>query len=575
MKSFRFYSFLLSLSLLSCLHAQSQTMEFLTYPKSVASEGMGFSGVALLSDEDALTDNPARLIFSKGFDISLFHRTSRTFASNYILNTVSTKFVLNNIANFCVNYADFDQGTWSVMDSYGREAGKVSSFQRSLSVAAATTITPGLSTGVQLTYVYDKISGSAVNRFLFSLGLDYKTQLFDRQINFGFSIMNLGGAVTYNNDNFRYAPPLNIHIGAAYEPVKNEFASILTQLAFSKPIDSYLEVPSTSDRGFSLGNLFTDWNDFPNDGTIHSGIALKWNNLDIGKGFSYFEEFYFGNCSGGTKSQFTNEWTTGCKVGVENFGIRFSLGFSSRWFNSRYLSDVFFFPYGDENFQFSVQLNNDLLLHNGTEKPKYPELKHITLSVGFADGIKLGRYHEYIYSREIKTGFRDAVDYSVEGAFYMNTRTALVSSFNYQSMNFSLVSEYTIPYPFSYLAKSTFGLRYETISFSTSVRYHPVVDISGLFVQAGVGIARINPIEKSVTLTSEPHMDYSNVSYSGRRYHYAVLFPVSVGYTLFASDLVITPNIGFRFMLDRQDDRSVYLVGYNELDLGLKVGLRF
>lgn len=52
MKKFLFYGFLLSLLHLSHLHAQS--MEFLTYPKSVSSEGMGFSGVALPSDEDAL-----------------------------------------------------------------------------------------------------------------------------------------------------------------------------------------------------------------------------------------------------------------------------------------------------------------------------------------------------------------------------------------------------------------------------------------------------------------------------------------------------------------------------------------
>ena len=69
------------ISLIKSNFAQSsQAMDYLNYPQSIASLGMGEQGVALLSNDDALVYNPANLVFTKHASLSYFAQPIYVFA---------------------------------------------------------------------------------------------------------------------------------------------------------------------------------------------------------------------------------------------------------------------------------------------------------------------------------------------------------------------------------------------------------------------------------------------------------------------------------------------------------------
>ena len=59
----------------------SQAMYYLNYPRSISSLGMGEQSVALRSSEDALTYNPANLVFVERPTISFYHQPFQMAAS--------------------------------------------------------------------------------------------------------------------------------------------------------------------------------------------------------------------------------------------------------------------------------------------------------------------------------------------------------------------------------------------------------------------------------------------------------------------------------------------------------------
>ena len=191
----------------------------------------------------------------------------------------------------------------------------------------------------------EEFSASAEKLFV-SAGLNYSPQFLENKLNIGFSLTNFGTKVWYKDEAQSDPPPSKLNLGIGFVPIENNFYSLQTQLAFSKPFDAQ---PSES----SFKGLFNDWKDFPNDATLHTGVAFNWKPLDLGYGFSFFQEFYLGNYSVGNKTGLNNFYTHGGKIGIEFSGIQFSAGYAGRWHNVHYANYLAWkFPYETVQFTF-------------------------------------------------------------------------------------------------------------------------------------------------------------------------------------------------------------------------------
>ena len=161
----------------------------------------------------------------------------------------------------------------------------------------------------------------------------------------------------------------------------------------------------------------------------------------------------------------------------------------------------------------------------------------------------------------ISEGFKDGYNYSIEAAFYLNNRNALVANLLYNPATYY----YTEP-SYSYY-NNTNGtgpqhlLKYENIGVSSSYRYHFLQNFLPLYAQAGIGITRKKP-------------DSNELS---REYEYTTSLLLSVGANFNIEErIVISPFIAYNLTLDNYTYLLQFKnVGFNEFDLGVKIGYRF
>ena len=352
--------FLTTLFLNTETNAQStQAMYYLNYPRSVYSLGMGEQSVALRTSDDALTYNPANLVFVERPMVSFFHQPFQ-MASSYFdlhipLNSYSAKFKLKDVGAFGIEYINWDWGE-SVIRTFEHPEGEgklVHSYERSFSIGYAREFCENFSAGIQMKYAKSSLGPGSAEKYFFSAGLNYSPQLLDYKLNLGFSLTNFGTTVIYVDEVQADPPPSKLNLGIGFLPIDNNFYSLQTQFAISKQFDAH---PVES----SFKGLFNDWKDFPNDATLHTGIAFNWKSLDLGNGFAFFQEFYLGNLSVGNKSGLYNFYTHGGKIGIEFDGLQFSAGYAGRWHNVHpHNYAQWTFPW--ETVQFSLGMSEDLI----------------------------------------------------------------------------------------------------------------------------------------------------------------------------------------------------------------------
>jgi len=287
----------------------TQAMYYLNYPRSMYSLGMGEQSVALRTSEDALNYNPANLVFIEQPTISFFHQpfqmASYLWGMKFPLNSYAAHFKIKNIGAFGVEYVDWDWGEQKYFDYDGTRIVEKTShtYERSFSIGYARELCENFSAGIQLRYAKSSLGGFATaeefsasaEKLFVSAGLNYSPQFLENKLNIGFSLTNFGSTVWYIDEAQSDPPPSKLNLGIGFVPIENNFYSLETQLAFSKQFDAQ---PSES----SFKGLFNDWKDFPNDATLHTGIAFNWKSLDLGNGFAFFQEFYLGNYSVGNKT---------------------------------------------------------------------------------------------------------------------------------------------------------------------------------------------------------------------------------------------------------------------------------
>lgn len=557
--AFRVVSFLLIFLINSKLQGQAtQAMYYLNYPRSMQSLGMGEQSVALRTSEDALTYNPANLVFVERSTLSFFHQPFQMVSDIFgdiPLNSFNAVFKVSNIGAFGIDYVDWDWGEVEVSTTTNPE-GKLSHvFERSLSLGYARTICDNFAAGIQFRYAKSSFGIAFAEKLFVTAGLNYSPDIFDNKFNLGFSLTNFGTKVWYVDEAQADPPPSKLNLGIGFFPIENEFFSLQTQLAISKVFDrepSKNGVIPKSESSFKT--LFTDWEQFPNDATLHTGIAFNWKPLDLGNGFAFFQEFYLGNYSVGVNAGLNNFYTHGGKIGIEFSGIQFSAGYAGRWHNVHYQKYLpWKFPY--ETVQFTLGMNEDLLLGKEGQKVDYVKPKNIILSFGFGRSFRTGKFKnslvpEYTLSAPFDEGFNDSNILFVECAFYINEQNAVVSNLFYNPTD----------YVWRYAGREISKNKVEIFSISSSYRYHPLEIFLPLFIQGGLSIVRLNPTNPYFY----PKYDYKT----------ALLFSLGANVEVYEG-IILTPFANYNLMLSRDGNTAPRLGGFNQFDLGVKAGFKF
>lgn len=559
-------AFVLTLSLiLTELHAQTtQAMYYLNYPRSVYSLGMGEQSVALRTSEDALNYNPANLIFIERPTVSFFHQPFQMAASifdmNIPLNSYSAMFKIENIGAFGIEYLDWDLGEFNINTPDTPEGDLANAYERSFSIGYARELCKNFSAGIQLRYAKSNLVGGATaeefsassEKLFVSAGLNYSPQFLENKLNIGFSLTNFGSTVWYVDEAQADPPPSKLNLGVGFVPIDNNFYSLQTQLAISKPFDQGpIQNGNIPKAESSFKTLFTDWKDFPNDATLHTGVAFNWKPLDLGYGFSFFQEFYLGNYSVGNKTGLNNFYTHGGKIGIEFNGLQFTAGYAGRWHNVHYPNYLQWkFPY--ETVQFSLGMSENLLFSKEEQIIEHAQPKNIILSFGVGRSFRIGKLNERSYPGSIGAteGFENGNIFFIEGAYYLNEQNALVSNIFYNP------SDYVVKYQ----GQEYFRNKVEIFSVLSSYRYHPLELFLPLFIQGGLSIVRLNPTSKYLS----PKYDYKT----------ALLFSIGANVAVYEG-IILAPFANYNLMLSKDGNTAPRLGGFNQFDLGLKVGYQF
>lgn len=544
-------TFVLTLSLIFTeLKAQAtQAMYFLNFPKTVYSLGMGEQGVALRTSEGALVYNPANLVFVERPTISFFHQpfqmASNFFKRDFPLRSYSALFRLENIGSFGIEHVDWDLGKVKIATLDSPDGVEHNSYERSFSIGYAREFYENFSAGIQLRYAKSSFGWIPnVERLFVSAGLNYSPKFIGNKLNLGFSLTNFGNKVWYNDESQSDSPPSKLNLGIGFIPIENNYYSLQTQLAFSKPFDAS---PAES----SFKGLFNDWKDFPSDATLHTGVAFNWKPLDLGYGFSFFQEFYIGNFSVGNKSGLNNFYTHGGKIGIEFSGLQFSAGYAGRWHNVHYSKYLpWLFPY--ETIQFSFGMSDNVLFRKEHVMDEAVKPRNILLSFGAGKSLRVGKLSEKSYPGlfGVSDGFKDGNVFFIESAFYINGQNAIVSNLSYNPTDYFI----------KFQGEKLGDYKVEIISLSSSYRYHPFDFLLPLYFQGGLAILRLNP--------TNPHF------FPKYDYKTALLFSVGGNIEIYEG-VVISPFVSYNLMLSRDGNTPPRMGGFNQFDLGFKAGYKF
>lgn len=145
--------------------------------------------------------------------------------------------------------------------------------------------------------------------------------------------------------------------------------------------------------------------------------------------------------------------------------------------------------------------------------------------------------------------------WSIEVDFYIDDNSAIISLLHYSRIidNISIKSTLSTSQPPWVIDKYI-----ESLSFESGFRYHPIVTFNPLFVQASIGVIRMNPVYE----------------YTYPKYTYKALDEITLGFIFPVTNLgfVLIPKVGLRTIFMETNPYSSRLCGYNQFKIGLNIG---
>jgi hypothetical protein len=432
-------------------------------------------------------------------------------------------------------------------------------YERSVALGYALPVSDRIAVGAQVRYAWNDLFH--IEHFLFSVGASYTPEIFSERLALGLSLMNFGTKIKLPRlvrevDGHIYDSaiplPSQLNIGGQGLAVSNSFFILSASASATKPFIK-TSGPYNSDAQSSFKSFFNDWDDFPNDVTGHIGLGFLWHPIYLGAGVSFFQEMYLGFVSRGPKDGYTSYYTHGIKVGLEAYGLQASAGYAGHWQSNvygafRYIS--WEFPW--ESFQFTLSADMSTFGKQRETTILDRIFDQTIIAGGYSYCIPIGRMRETRVGPD-KVTFSKNHLWSLEADFYMTENSAILASFSYSRMTESI---FVTALMWREAWTRDFGI--ETVSFESGFRYHPIEVFHPFFVQASLGIIRMNPVE----------------AYSSPRYTYKSFDEVAVGCIAPVMEgIVVTPKIALKTLFMEAIPYG-RIVGYNQVELGLKIGYR-
>lgn len=272
---------------------QVPSYQFQNFIYDARSAGLGEGGIALSPDGNSAYLNPARLSFlwnkadstNKSLGISVnYSPYARNLIDDMNLLGANVYKVKNEREAFGLSVKYFMAGSVNLTDEVGTSIGVVSSSELSLMGIYSRKLSNKSSLAIGLKYVYSNLTGKqsllgqslnpatsfAADIYYFHIGKVYENQ--EHWLNYGASITNLGGKVSYGDVSSLNFQPTTLRLGIAeYLHVgrKNRLGLSLDANRLLIPTPPIRDVNGKVIKGkdpekiTALGTLIENWSSAP------------------------------------------------------------------------------------------------------------------------------------------------------------------------------------------------------------------------------------------------------------------------------------------------------------------------
>jgi hypothetical protein len=236
---------------------------------------MGGAYIALAEDATAVHWNPAGL--------TQLNRPEATFAQNFWLMDMSYQYaavvIPRKIGRFGIAFAYSSSGDLPKFEDF-EKTGEYSAHDMSATFSYARRFSDGLSTGLSLKLIQQKIEEESATGFALDLGLLYRF-LSVPGMRLGLAVSNVGPAIKFIAE----ADPLPLKVSAGGTYV---WGPLTLAMDISKPTEDDVRIGVGSEiRVRSVLALRTGYD---SASTYTAGAGLMWRNLSFGYAFVPYED---------------------------------------------------------------------------------------------------------------------------------------------------------------------------------------------------------------------------------------------------------------------------------------------
>jgi len=529
----------------------------LNFPHSIKSFGMGFQGVASLNSTEAMQYNPAGLVFSDSISASYFRDPFNMMGFGGLpITSADISVRVGKSGYLGLEYHNVGYGSLKQHDPDGVVGDEP--YLRSFALAYANRINSEFSVGAELRVGWANIANVICKngKLMISAGAFYQPEKLQKRLSLGLSLLNYSKDLNVSDGGVSYSYPMpsSLNFGINSLPVKNKYFNLDFELSTSLPLEKG-SLGIGDPMQYEYKAVYNKWEVLPNDVkqdlTTSIGLAYIFHPIYLGNDISFIQEMYLGYVTAGAPWYNMNIFTHGFKVGVEVKGVTATAGYAGRWHSNNKLYEIQFFPW--ENFEFSLSSNLDFYGKKQTDIATNTAPRNIILSAGYTFGKVFGKMNNW---QNKKYGNNN--NWQLSADFYLDENSAIVTSFEYGTINEKI--DHIMRSAGGSIVGYTDDFDNTTVSLESGFRYHPLKSFHPLFVQASVGVIRINPILNSFL-----------------KYYYKPYDRIIAGCVIpFENEkIIITPKIALRTIFMEDGSRGTKMLGYNQFEAGVNLGYRF
>lgn len=238
---------------------------FLLISPGARSAGMGEAFVSMADDASAVFWNPAGLAYQYNKQITFMHANWLPgLTDDLFYEFLAYRMSIEGVGTVGLNVVYLDLGEQQRTDEQGNLLEKFSSNEFAISASYGTTVTDNFAMGVTLRFIRSNLSkfgaGAEIGSgqasvFSFDVGMLYTFPFFNRKLNWGLNLSNMGPKIAYIDAAQADPLPTNLKTGFAYKLINQRYnkltiAADVNKLLVTphgeKPADPFYEALITS-----------------------------------------------------------------------------------------------------------------------------------------------------------------------------------------------------------------------------------------------------------------------------------------------------------------------------------------